>query len=143
MDLLPEKEYTYGEQLLLEAVKSTYGIPTVGLLAAGFLGFKFAAPKIDWFLKASEDVAAEIVETAEGFYEDAILRGVKPLKNNVIAPVTTFTTDAKACYESSKVNVPFLGRIWVPAVSSVQFNVCMGQKGYAGETVERYFNMLP
>ena len=141
---MPEKDYTYGEQLLLEAVKSTYGIPTVGLLAAGFVGFKFIAPKIDWFLKGLEDVTADIIQAADELYQDAILRGEKIRRGaeQTIVPVTTFTADAKACYESAKVNVPVLGRIWVPAVSSVQFNICMGQKGYAGETVERYFNML-
>jgi hypothetical protein len=139
---MPEKDYSYGEQLLLEAVKSTYGIPTMGLLVAGFAGFKFLAPKVEWFLKSSEDVAEEIVGAAERFYEDAILRGLKPLKQGVIVPVTTFTDDAKACYESSKINVPVLGRIWVPAVSSTQFYTCMGAKGYLGETIERYASFL-
>jgi len=139
---MPEKDYTYGEQLLLEGVKSTYGIPTVGLLAAGFAGFKFLAPKVDWFLKSGEDVLIELEKAAEGFYEDAILRGLKPLKEGVIVPVTTFTADAKACYESSKINVPVLGRIWVPGVSSTQFYTCMGAKGYLGETIERYASFL-
>jgi len=141
---LPEKEYTYGEQLLLEAVKSTYGIPTVGLLVAGFAGFKFIAPKLDWFLKGLDDVTEDLTQAAENLYQDAILRGetIRRGAQKTIVPVTTFTSDAKACYESSKITVPFLGRVWLPAVSSVQFNVCMGQKGYAGETVERYFNML-
>jgi len=142
VDPLPEKEYTYGEQLLLEAVKSTYGIPTMGFLVAGFAGFKFLVPKVEWFLKSSEDVADEIVTAAEGFYEDAIIRNLKPLKEGVIVPVTTFTADAKACYESSKINVPFLGRTWVPAVSSTQFYTCMGAKGYLGETIERYASFL-
>ena len=142
---MPEKDYTYGEQLLLEAVKSTYGIPTVGLLAAGFAGFKFIAPKLDWFLKGLEDVTADIIQGADDLYQDAILRGetIRRGAEQTIAPVATFKSDSLACYVSSKVKVPALGRVWVPAVSSVQFNVCMGQKGYAGDTVERYFNMLP
>lgn len=139
---MPEKSYTYGEQLLLETVKSTYGIPTVGLLAAGFLGFRYIAPKIDWFLKTTQDVLEDIEETATGFYDDAITRGLQFYKGveETVVPVTTFVDDAKACYESSKVSVPIWGRIWIPAVSSVQFNVCMGQKGYAGELVQEYFN---
>jgi len=141
---MPEKDYTYGEQLLLEAVKSTYGIPTVGLLVAGFAGFKFLAPKVDWFLKESQDVAEEIVTAAEEFYRDAILRGENIVKGaeQTITPVTSFTSDAKACYESSKVNVPFLGRIWVPAVSSTQFYTCMGAKGYLGKQIEQYASFL-
>ena len=139
---MPEKEYTYNQQLVLEAVKSTYGIPTVGLLAAGFLGFRYIAPKIGWFLETTENVLTEIEETATGFYDDAILRGLQFYKGveKTVVPVTTFVADAKACYESSKVSVPVLGRIWVPAVSSVQFQVCMGKKGYAGEIVQEYFN---
>ncbi len=142
MDLLPEKDYTFNQQLLLEGVKSTYGIPTVGLLAAGFAGFRYVAPKIDWFLETSENVLTEIEETATGFYDDAIIRGLQFYKGaqKTVVPVTTFVDDAKACYESSKVSVPFLGRVWVPAVSSVQFQVCMGKKGYAGEIVQEYFN---
>jgi len=141
---LPEKDYTYGEQLLLEAVKSTYGIPTVGLLVAGFAGFKFLAPKVDWFLKESQDVAEEIVTAAEEFYRDAILRGENIVKGakQTITPVTTFASDAKACYESSKVNVPFLGRIWIPAISSTQFYTCMGAKGYLGKHIEQYASFL-
>jgi len=137
-----DREYTYNQELLLAGVKSTYGIPTVGLLAAGFLGFRYVAPKIDWFLKSSEEVLTEIEETATGFYDDAILRGLQFYKGveKTVVPVTTFVNDAKACYESSKVSVPVLGRIWLPAVSSVQFNVCMGKKGYAGEIVQEYFN---
>ena len=137
-----DKEYTYNQELLLAGVKSTYGIPTVGLLAAGFLGFRYVAPKIDWFLKSSEEVLTEIEKTATGFYDDAIIRGLQFYKGaeQAIVPVTTFVDDAKACYESSKVSVPVLGRIWVPAVSSVQFQVCMGKKGYAGEIVQEYFN---
>lgn len=137
-----DKEYTYNQELLLAGVKSTYGIPTVGLLAAGFLGFRYVAPKIDWFLKSSEEVLNEITETATGFYDDAILRGLQFYKGveKTVVPVTTFVDDAKACYESSKVSVPVLGRIWLPAVSSVQFNVCMGKKGYAGELIQEYFN---
>ena len=144
MDHLPEKDYTYGEQLLLEAVKSTYGIPTVGLLVAGFAGFKFLAPKVDWFLKESQDVAEEIVTAAEEFYRDAILRGENIVKGakQTITPVTTFASDAKACYESSKVNVPFLGRIWIPAISSTQFYTCMGAKGYLGKHIEQYASFL-
>jgi len=139
---LAEKKYTYNQELLLAGVKSTYGIPTVGLLAAGFLGFRYVAPKIDWFLKSSEEVLTEIEETATGFYDDAIIRGLQFYKGTeqAIVPVTTFVDDAKACYESSKVSVPVLGRIWVPAVSSVQFQVCMGKKGYAGELIQEYFN---
>ena len=137
-----DKEYTYNQELLLAGVKSTYGIPTVGLLAAGFLGFRYVAPKIDWFLETTENVLADIEETATGFYDDAIIRGLQFYKGveKTVVPVTTFVDDAKACYESSKVSVPVLGRIWLPAVSSVQFNVCMGKKGYAGEIVQEYFN---
>ncbi len=137
-----DKEYSYNQELLLAGVKSLYGIPTVGLLAAGFLGFRYVAPKIDWFLKSSEEVLTEIEETATGFYDDAIIRGLQFYKGveKTVVPVTTFVDDAKACYESSKVSVPVLGRIWVPAVSSVQFQVCMGKKGYAGEIVQEYFN---
>ena len=134
-----DKEYSYNQELLLAGVKSTYGIPTAGLLAAGFLGFRYVAPKIGWFLETTENVLTEIEETATGFYEDAILRGLQ-FKEKTVVPVTTFVDDAKACYESSKVNVPVLGRIWLPAVSSVQFQVCMGKKGYAGEIVQEYFN---
>ena len=139
---MAEKEYTYNQELLLAGVKSTYGIPTVGLLAAGFAGFRYVAPKIDWFLETTENVLTDIEETATGFYDDAILRGLQFYKGaeKTVVPVTTFVDDAKACYESSKVSVPYLGRIWVPSVSSVQFNVCMGKKGYAGEIVQEYFN---
>ena len=139
MTPLPEKDYTYGEQLLLEAVKSTYGIPTVGLLAAGFLGFKFVVPKLEWAFKETTEVVQEISDTASNLYADAIFRA-KATRDGVVVPVTTFTTDAKACYESSKINIPFVGRAWVPPLSSNYFAACMAQKGYLGDTIQEFLS---
>ena len=97
---MPEKDYTYGEQLLLEAVKSTYGIPTVGLMVAGFTGFKFISGKIDWFLKEVDEVKDEIVEAAEDLYQDAIFRA-KNTVGGVTVPVSKFKSDSLSCYESA------------------------------------------
>jgi len=139
---LPEKDYTYGEQLLLEGVKSTYGIPTVGLLAAGFTGFQFVSAKFDWFLKEVQEVKDEIIEKADELYQDAILRGEKIVNTvtNTVVPVTTFKSDAEACYESSKINIPFVGRAWVPPLSANYFTLCMGRKGYAGSTIQNFLS---
>ena len=138
---MPEKDYTYGEQLLLEAVKSTYGIPTVGLLAAGFLGFKFVSAKFDWFLKELDEVKDEIIEAAEGMYADAILRAKMKIAGATV-PISTFTSDATSCYESAKVSVPFVGRVWVPGVSPNLWMVCMVKKGYAGDMLQDFWNKL-
>ena len=139
---MPEKDYTYGEQLLLEAVKSTYGIPTVGLLLAGFTGFKFVAAKFDWFMKEVQEVKDEIIETVDEIYQDAILRGEKIVNTvtNTVVPVTTFKADATACYESSKITV-FPGvRAWVPPLSANYFTLCMARKGYAGDTIQEFLS---
>ena len=140
MSRLPKKGYTYSEQLLLEAVRSTYGIPTVGLLAAGFgLGFKFIVPKLEWALKETTEVVEEITNTAGDLYADAIFRA-KATRDGIVVPVTTFTSDAKACYESSKINIPFVGRAWVPPLSSNYFAACMAQKGYLGDTIQEFLS---
>ena len=138
---MPEKDYTYGEQLLLEAVKSTYGIPTVGLLAAGFLGFKFVSAKFDWFLKELDEVKTEIIQAAEGMYADAILRAKMKIAGATV-PISTFTSDATSCYESAKVGVPFVGRVWVPGVSPNLWMICMVKKGYAGDMLQDFWNKL-
>ena len=39
---LPEKGYTYSQQLLLEVVKSQYGVPTLGVLVFPLLGLTAA-----------------------------------------------------------------------------------------------------
>ena len=136
---MPKKGYTYGEQLLLEAVKSTYGIPTVGLLAAGFLGFKFIVPKLEWAFKETAEVVDEITNTAGDLYADAIFRA-KATRDGIVVPVTTFTSVAKACYEASKINIPFVGRAWVPPISANYFAACMAQKGYLGDTIQTFLS---
>ena len=40
---MPEKGYTYSQQLLLEMVKSQYGVPTLGVLVFPLLGLTAAA----------------------------------------------------------------------------------------------------
>jgi hypothetical protein len=39
---LPEKSYTYSQQLVLEVVKSQYGVPTLGVLIFPLLGITAA-----------------------------------------------------------------------------------------------------
>ena len=39
---MPEKSYTYSQQLVLELVKSQYGVPTVGVLIFPLLGLTAA-----------------------------------------------------------------------------------------------------
>ena len=39
---LPEKSYTYSQQLVLELVKSQYGVPTLGVLIFPLLGITAA-----------------------------------------------------------------------------------------------------
>ena len=48
---MPEKEYTYNQQLILEAVKSTYGIPTLALSALAITG-AFAGIRLATFLSS-------------------------------------------------------------------------------------------
>ena len=141
MTPLPEKDYTYGEQLLLEAVKSTYGIPTVGLMVAGFTGFKFISGKVDWFVKEVEEVKDEIVEAADDLYQDAIFRA-KNVVAGATVPVSTFKSDSLACYESAKVSVPFVGRVWAPFISPNLWTNCMVRKGYAGSALQDFWNKL-
>jgi len=40
--LLPKKDYTYSQRLLLEVVKSQYGVPTLGVLVIPLLGLTAA-----------------------------------------------------------------------------------------------------
>jgi len=133
---LPEKDYTYGEQLLLEAVKSTYGIPTVGVLAAGFLGVQFALPRFGLLLKTLEQIGADIVRAAKEIAEEKIM---DISDSTGISAAAKLAADAQACYIGSRVTA-FGVPLWIPGYSETQFNLCMGKKGYAGETVKELLN---
>ena len=50
---MPEKDYTFNQQLILEAVKSTYGIPAVVIGTLVFSGAFAGLRLIDWITSLS------------------------------------------------------------------------------------------
>lgn len=126
---MPEKDYTYNQQLLLEGVKSTWGIPTVAFSVLGVTAGFFVLPalRLSWetLLATPEQVETLLTNAAEEAY---LL-----MKAELIAaakPAVQFKLDVKSCMDASLV-----GKVWVPAFSDGRFSACMASKGYAGDTI--------
>ena len=126
---MPEKDYTYNQQLLLEGVKSTWGIPTVAFSVIGITtGFLvLPALRLSWeTLLATPDQVAAILD-------DAAAAATAAVKAELIAaakPVVKFQLDVSTCMKGALV-----GKVWVPVFSDGNFHACMSQKGYAGDII--------
>jgi len=126
---MPEKDYTYNQQLLLEGVKSTWGIPTVAFSVLGVTAGFFVLPalRLSWeTLLATPEQVGEILDNAAAAAADAV-------KAELIAaakPFVKFKLDVSTCMKGALV-----GKVWVPVFSDGNFHACMSQKGYAGDII--------
>ena len=126
---MPEKDYTYNQQLLLEAVKSTYGIPTAAFSVLGVTAGYFALPALRLFW----ETLLATPETVGGILDDAAAAAADAVKAELAAafqPITQFRLDVKACLEAALV-----GSVWVPAFSDGRFAGCLASKGYGSKTI--------
>jgi len=127
---LPEKDYTYGEQLLLEAVKSTYGIPTVALSALAVTG-AFAGIKLATFLSSLSLPTIDIpslpdLPSALDTLNVGITSSEKP----------KFASDGLACLAAHprNIDIPILGSFPDP-LRGGKIAACMIAKGWGDDVV--------
>ena len=130
MTPLPEKDYTYGEQLLLEAVKSTYGIPTVALSALAVTG-AFAGMRLASFLSSLTLPTIDIPALPD-------LPSVLDTLNVGVAPSEKpkFASDGLACLAAhpKNIDIPILGSFPDP-LRGAKIAACMVAKGWADDAV--------
>ena len=127
---MPEKEYTYNQQLLLEAVKSTYGIPTVALSALAVTG-AFAGMKLASFLSSLTLPTIDIPALPN-------LPSVLDTLNVGVAPSEKpqFASDGLACLAAhpKNIEIPILGSYPDP-FRGAKIAACMIAKGWGDDAV--------
>ena len=127
---MPEKDYTYGEQLLLEAVKSTYGIPTVAISALAVTG-AFAGIKLATWL-ASISLPTINIPSLPNLPSalDTLNVGITPDEK------PKFASDGLACLAAhpKNIDIPFLGSIADP-LRGGKIAACMIAKGWGDDVV--------
>jgi len=134
---MPEKEYTFNQQLILEAVKSTYGIPTVALGALAATG-AFAGLKFLDFL--STLTLPEIPELP------TIPTVTEVLDNLGVGIVgeerSQFGNDGLACLAAHPKQVIFLGQKINDPLRMTKVAACMIRKGWADDVVFQWLRDL-
>ena len=130
MDPLPEKEYTYNQQLLLEAVKSTYGIPTVALSALAVTG-AFAGIRLATFLSSLTLPSIDIPSLPD------LPSALDTLNVGVTASEKPkFASDGLACLAAhpKNIDIPIIGPIPDP-LRGAKIAACMVAKGWGDDVV--------
>jgi len=134
---MPEKDYTFNQQLILEAVKSTYGIPTValGALAAtgAFAGLKF----LDFLTTLTLPEIPELptVPTVTEILDNlgvGIVGEERP----------RFASDGIACLGAHPKQIIFLGQKINDPLRMTKVAACMVRKGWGGDVVLQWLRDL-
>ena len=137
MDPLPEKDYTYGEQLLLEAVKSTYGIPSVVIGTLIFSGAFAGLRLIDWITSlswptlpsapTSNDISTALDKAQIGIVGDEKIK---------------FANDARACLRDNPASFNVFGVDIPDPLRGVKLATCMLRKGWSTDIVGKWAREL-
>jgi len=134
---MPEKEYTFNQQLILEAVKSTYGIPTVALGALAVTG-AFAGLKFLDFV--STLTLPEIPELP------TIPTVTEILDNLGVGIVgeerSRFGNDGLACLAAHPKKISFLGQKINDPLRATKIAACMIRKGWGDDVVLQWLRDL-
>ena len=137
---MPEKGYTFSEELALEFVKSTYGIPTVALSAfvatgvfAGLKFFSFLTSLTLPDLPGLPDLPS--VPTA-GTVLDKLNVGI------VGEEKTKFVSDGLACLSATPKTITVLGQTFVDPLRGAKIATCMIRKGWADDVVLQWLRDL-
>ena len=134
---MPEKEYTYNQQLILEAVKSTYGIPTVAIagltLSGAFAGLRL----IDWITSlswpalpsfpTSNDISSALDKAQIGIVGDEKIK---------------FANDARACLRDNPASFNVFGVDIPDPLRGVKLATCMLRKGWSTDIVGKWAREL-
>lgn len=131
---MPEKDYTYNQQLILEAVKSTYGIPSLvgaGLVFSGaFVGMRIwdwitglSLPEIKVDIPTTADVTTALDEADVG------ITGTEKTK---------FVSNANACLSAHPIKITVLGQKIKDPLRATKVLGCMIQKGWGSDVVAQW-----
>ena len=131
---MPEKDYTYNQQLLLEAVKSTYGIPSVmvaGLVFSGaFVGMRIwdwitglSLPEIKIDIPTTTDISTALDDAKVG------ITGTEKTK---------FLSDGLSCLSAHPVKIKVFGQTIRDPLRSTKVLGCMIQKGWGSDIVAQW-----
>tara|TARA_Y100000310_G_scaffold145764_1_gene145168 strand:+ start:81 stop:497 length:417 start_codon:yes stop_codon:yes gene_type:complete len=131
---LAEKDYTFNQQLILEAVKSTYGIPSVMAATLVFSGAFVGMRLWDWITGLSlPEITIDIptqsdITTALDDADVGITTSEK----------TKFLSDANACLSAHPVKIKVFGQTIKDPLRSTKILGCMIQKGWGTDIVAEW-----
>jgi len=134
---LPEKGYTFSEELALEFVKSTYGIPTVALSAFAATGV-FAGLKLLSFLNSLTlpDLPDVTLPTTAGEVLDKLNVGI------VGEEKSKFVKDGLACLAAIPKRITVLGQTFDDPLRGAKIATCMISKGWTDDVVLQWLRNL-
>ena len=141
MDLLPEKDYTFNQQLMLELVKSTWGLPTIAISAFVATG-AFAGLKLASFLSSLT------LPDLPGLPDLPSLPTAKEVLDNLDVGIvgqeqTKFAGDAIACLarHPKTIEIPFVGQVKDP-LRATKIAACMVAKGWADDVILQWLRNI-
>jgi len=135
--LAKEKELTFNQQLVLEAVKSTYGIPTVALGALAATG-AFAGLKFINFISSltlPEIPALPTVPTTTEILDNLGVGIVGEERSQ-------FGNDGLACLAAYPKQISFLGQKFNDPLRGTKIAACMVRKGWSDDVVLQWLRNL-
>ena len=134
---MPEKDYSFNQQLILEAVKSTYGIPSVVIGTLIFSGAFAGLRLIDWITSlswptlpsapTSNDISTALDKAQIGIVGDEKIR---------------FANDARACLRDNPANFNVFGVDIPDPLRGVKLATCMLRKGWSTDIVGKWAREL-
>ncbi len=134
---MPEKDYTFNQQLILEAVKSTYGIPSVMAAALVFSGAFAGLRLIDWITSlswptlpsapTSNDITSALDRAKIGIVGDEKIK---------------FASDAAACLRANPASFNVFGVDIPDPLRGAKLAACMSRKGWSTDTVGQWVREL-
>ena len=134
---MPEKDYSFNQQLILEAVKSTYGIPSVVIGTLIFSGAFAGLRLIDWITSlswptlpsapTSNDISTALDKAQVGIVGDEKIR---------------FANDARACLRDNPANFNVFGVDIPDPLRGVKLATCMLRKGWSTDIVGKWAREL-
>jgi len=137
---LPEKSYTFSEELALEFVKSTYGIPTVALsafLATGvFAGLKFFSFLTSLTLPDLPGLPDLPSIPTAGAILDKLNVGI------VGEEKSKFVGDGLTCLADTPKTFTVLGQTFDDPLRGAKIATCMIRKGWADDVVLQWLRDL-
>ena len=138
---MPEKDYTYNQVLMLELVKSPFGLPTIAISA-------FAATGIFAGLRLASFVSGLTLPDLPGLPDLPSLPTGKQVLDDLDVGIvgqeqSKFASDGIACLAAhpKTIEVPFVGRVKDP-LRGAKIAACMVAKGWADDVVLQWLRNI-